>query len=136
MEIHHRRAYIRVNGRLETTAPDVWATGECAVSPAFSHDSVDDSRIIRYTLAGGGRSTRNRLVPQCMFTDPSLAHIGLGERDAQRQGIAVRVGKVPVNAVLAHSEPMPEPRDSSLVSISRNANIRTVRRRRPSGRPG
>ena len=52
------RGYIRVNERLETTAPDVWAIGECAGSPQFTHVSVDDFRIIRDNLAGGARSTR------------------------------------------------------------------------------
>jgi len=93
------RGYIRVNDRLETTAPNVWAMGDCAGSPQFTHVSVDDFRIIRDNLAGGARSTGDRLVPYCMFTDPPLAHIGLSERDAQRQGIAVRVGKFPISAV-------------------------------------
>jgi pyruvate/2-oxoglutarate dehydrogenase complex dihydrolipoamide dehydrogenase (E3) component len=94
------RGFIRVNERLETTAPDVWAIGDCAGSPQFTHISSDDFRIIRDNLAGGARSTSDRLVPYCVFTDPPLAHIGLSERDAQRQGIAVRVGKLPMSAVL------------------------------------
>jgi len=94
------RGYIRVNDRLETTSPDVWAIGECAGSPQFTHASVDDFRIIRDNLAGGARSTGDRLMPYCVFTDPPLAHIGLSERDAQRQGIAVRVGKLPMSSVL------------------------------------
>ena len=93
------RGYIGVNDRLETTAPDVWAMGDCAGSPQFTHVSVRDFRIIRDNLAGGARSTGDRLVPYCVFTDPPLAHIGLSERDAQRQGIAVRVGKLPMSAV-------------------------------------
>ncbi len=68
--------------------------------PQFTHVSVDDFRIIRDNLAGGARSTQDRLVPYCVFTDPPLAHIGLHERDAQQQGIAVRVGKLPMTAVL------------------------------------
>jgi pyruvate/2-oxoglutarate dehydrogenase complex dihydrolipoamide dehydrogenase (E3) component len=92
--------YISVNERLETTAPHVWAIGECAGSPQFTHVSVDDFRIIRDNLAGGARSTRDRLVPYCMFTDPPLAHIGRREQDAERQGIAVRVGRLPMSAVL------------------------------------
>jgi pyruvate/2-oxoglutarate dehydrogenase complex dihydrolipoamide dehydrogenase (E3) component len=92
--------YIRVNERLETTAPDVWAIGECAGSPQFTHVSVDDFRIVRDNLAGGMRSTRDRLVPHCLFTDPPLAHVGLNERGADRQGIAVRVAKLPMSVVL------------------------------------
>jgi pyruvate/2-oxoglutarate dehydrogenase complex dihydrolipoamide dehydrogenase (E3) component len=94
------RGYIRINDRLETTASGVWAIGECAGSPQFTHASVDDFRIIRDNLAGGNRSTRDRLVPYCMFTDPLLAHVGLSEGDAQRQGIPVRVAKLPMSAVL------------------------------------
>ena len=94
------RGYIRVNDRLETTAPNVWALGECAGSPQFTHVSVDDFRIIAGNQAGGNRSTRDRLVPYCVFTDPPLAHVGLSERDAQRMGVAVRVATLPIEAVL------------------------------------
>jgi pyruvate/2-oxoglutarate dehydrogenase complex dihydrolipoamide dehydrogenase (E3) component len=94
------RGYIKVNERLETTAPDVWAIGECAGSPLFTHASVDDFRVIRDNLAGGGRSTRDRLVPYCVFTDPPLARVGLSESEAERQEIAVRVARLPRNAVL------------------------------------
>ena len=94
------RGYIRVNERLETTAPNVWAIGECAGSPQFTHASVDDFRIIREKLVGGNRTTSDRLVPYCMFTDPLLAHVGLSEEEAQRKGIAVRVAKLPMSAVL------------------------------------
>ena len=92
--------YVAVNDRLETSAPDVWAVGECAGSPQFTHVSEDDFRIVRDNLAGGDRTTRNRLVPYCMFTDPPLARVGLSEAEARRQGIAVRVAKLPIVAVL------------------------------------
>jgi pyruvate/2-oxoglutarate dehydrogenase complex dihydrolipoamide dehydrogenase (E3) component len=92
--------YIRVNDRLETTASGVWAMGECAGSPQFTHVSVDDFRIIKDNLAGGKRSTRDRLVPYCLFTDPPLAHVGLSEREAQEQGVAVRLARLPMSAVL------------------------------------
>src|SRR6266446_3201518 len=78
------RGYIRVNERLETVAPGVWALGESAGSPQFTHVSVDDFRIIRDNLAGGKRSTRDRLVPYCLFTDPPLARVGMKEGEAQR----------------------------------------------------
>jgi pyruvate/2-oxoglutarate dehydrogenase complex dihydrolipoamide dehydrogenase (E3) component len=94
------RGYIRVNERLETTASDVWAIGECAGSPQFTHVSEDDFRIIRDNLAGARRSTRDRLVPYCMFTDPPLASVGLSEREAQEQGVATRVARLPMSAVL------------------------------------
>src|SRR5271167_898345 len=95
-----RGGYVRVNDRLETTSSGIWAMGESAGSPQFTHVSVDDFRIIRDNLAGGKRSTRDRLVPYCLFTDPQLAHVGLSEREAQRQGVTVRVARLPMSAVL------------------------------------
>jgi pyruvate/2-oxoglutarate dehydrogenase complex dihydrolipoamide dehydrogenase (E3) component len=94
------RGYVRVNERLETGVPGIWALGECAGSPAFTHVSDDDFRIIRDNLAGGNRSTRDRLIPYCMFTDPPLAHVGLSEGEAERQGVIVRVARLPVDSVL------------------------------------
>ena len=92
--------YVAVNSRLETSAPDVWAIGECAGSPQFTHVSENDFRIIWDNLAGGDRTTRDRLVPYCMFTDPPLARVGLSEAEARHQGIAVRVAKMPIASVL------------------------------------
>jgi len=94
------RGYISVNDRLETSAPAVWAIGECAGSPQFTHVSEDDFRIIRDNLAGGSRSTRDRLIPYCLFTDPPLAHVGLSEREARQGGVPVRVASLPMSAVL------------------------------------
>jgi pyruvate/2-oxoglutarate dehydrogenase complex dihydrolipoamide dehydrogenase (E3) component len=94
------RGYIRVNERLETNAPDVWAVGECAGSPQFTHVSADDFRIVRQNMAGGKRSKSDRLVPYCVFTDPPLARVGLNEVEARQQGTAVRVARLPMSAVL------------------------------------
>jgi pyruvate/2-oxoglutarate dehydrogenase complex dihydrolipoamide dehydrogenase (E3) component len=94
------RGYIRVNERLETSASEIWAIGECAGSPQFTHVSADDFQIIKDNLAGGKRSTRDRLIPYCMFTDPPLARVGLTEGEAQRQGVTTRVARLPTSAVL------------------------------------
>ena len=95
------RGYIKVNDKLETSAPDIWAIGECAGSPQFTHVSFDDFR----DHSGQSRRpstarTRERLVPYCMFTDPPLARVGLSETEAQRQSVPVRVAKMPTSAVL------------------------------------
>jgi pyruvate/2-oxoglutarate dehydrogenase complex dihydrolipoamide dehydrogenase (E3) component len=95
-----QRGYVKVNDTLQTTAPNVWAIGECAGSPQFTHASLDDFRVIRDNLAGLERTTRGRIVPSCLFTDPPVAHIGLTEGEAQRRGMAVRVAKLPMPAVL------------------------------------
>lgn len=94
------QGHVKVNAILETTAPDVWAIGDCAGSPYFTHISFDDFRIVVSNLAGGHRSTTNRQVPFCMFTDPELARIGLSESEAKARGIAYRLTKLPMVAVL------------------------------------
>lgn len=98
------RGYIKVNERLQTTAPGVWAIGEVAGSPQFTHVSVDDFRVVRDNLTGGNRVTTGRMIPYTLFTDPELAHIGLSEREAKARGIKYRLFKISMEHVLrAHT---------------------------------
>jgi len=92
------KGHIRVNERLETTAPNVWAMGECAGSPYFTHVSEDDASIILENLNGGQRSTKDRLVPYCVFIDPELARVGLNESQAREKSVAYRVASVPFDS--------------------------------------
>lgn len=94
------RGYIKVNERLETTAAGVWAVGEVAGSPQFTHISEDDFRVVRDNILGGNHVTTGRQVPFCLFTDPEFARVGLSETEAKEQGIAYRLFKVPMAAVL------------------------------------
>jgi pyruvate/2-oxoglutarate dehydrogenase complex dihydrolipoamide dehydrogenase (E3) component len=95
-----KQGYVEVNERLETGAPGVWALGDCAGSPLFTHISFDDFRIVRDNLAGGQRTTTGRQVPSCLFTEPELARIGLDETRAKQQGIPYRLAKIPMTTVL------------------------------------
>ena len=99
VELTHR-GFIKVNERLETTAPGVWAIGEVAGSPAFTHVSADDFRVVHDGLTGGKRVTTGRLIPFCLFTDPELARLGLTEKEANAQGIPYRLFKIPMEAVM------------------------------------
>src|ERR1700730_18297565 len=94
------RGYVKVNERLETTAPGVWAVGDCAGSPHFTHIAFDDFRTVRDNLAGGHRVTTGRQVPFCMFTDPEVARVGLSEMEAKERGITYRLAKIPMVAIL------------------------------------
>jgi len=95
--------YIKVNERLETTAPGVSAIGEVAGSPQFTHVSVDDFRVVYDSITGGKRVTTGRLVPFCLFTDPEFARVGLSEKQAKARGIAYRLFKAPMAAVMRAS---------------------------------
>jgi pyruvate/2-oxoglutarate dehydrogenase complex dihydrolipoamide dehydrogenase (E3) component len=92
--------HIKVNGSLQTSAEGVYAVGDCAGSPYFTHIAYDDYRTVYRTLKGDGRVTTGRQVPYTLFTDPELAHVGLHEDDAKRQGISYRLAKIPMAAVL------------------------------------
>ncbi len=92
--------FVKVNERLETTAPGVWAVGDCAGSPHFTHIAYDDFRIVWDNLAGGNRAKTGRQVPCCVFTDPEFARVGLNETEAKAKGIAYRLAKLPMSAVL------------------------------------
>ena len=94
------RGYNRVTDRLQTTAANVWALGECAGSPQFTHVAFDDFRVVHSNLNGGDRTTRGRLVPFCIFTDPELARVGLNESEAKKLGIEYRLAIMPVKAIL------------------------------------
>jgi len=94
------RGYVKVNERLQTDAPGVWAIGEVAGSPQFTHISVDDFRVVHANLTGGDRVTTGRQVPYCLFTDPELARVGLSETEAKVRNIAYRLFKVPMEANL------------------------------------
>lgn len=94
------RGYIRVNERLQTSAADIWAMGDCAGSPFFTHVGEDDARVVLSNLDGGSRTTRDRLIPYCLFIDPELAHVGITESEAKAKGVSYRLAKQPMSHVL------------------------------------
>jgi pyruvate/2-oxoglutarate dehydrogenase complex dihydrolipoamide dehydrogenase (E3) component len=96
----HKHGYIKVNERLQTTSPDVWAMGDCTGSPQFTHVALDDFRVVYDNLNGGNRTIRNRLVPFCMYTDPEVVRVGRNESEARRDGIEYRLAKMPMAEVL------------------------------------
>jgi pyruvate/2-oxoglutarate dehydrogenase complex dihydrolipoamide dehydrogenase (E3) component len=103
------RGYIRADEHLATTAARVWAMCECAGSPQFTHVAFDDFRVVYDNLTGGSRTTRDRLVPYCMFLDPELARVGHNESEARRNGIGYRLLTMPMAAVL-RTRTLSEPR--------------------------
>ena len=94
------RGYILVNDRLQTSVPGVWAIGECAGTPQFTHASVHDFKIVSANMSGENRSTRGRLIPYVLFTEPPLAHVGLTEQEARKQSIPYRIARLPMSHVL------------------------------------
>jgi pyruvate/2-oxoglutarate dehydrogenase complex dihydrolipoamide dehydrogenase (E3) component len=94
------RGHIRVNERLETNVPGIYALGDVTGGPAFTHISYDDYRILRTNLLEGGEAmTKDRLVPYVVYIDPQLGRIGLTEKEAEAQGLNFKVAKMPMSSV-------------------------------------
>ena len=105
-----KRGFIRVNERLETNVPGVWALGDVKGGPAFTHISYDDFRIVRTNLLDGGdASITDRPVPYTVFIDPQLGRVGLSEEEAREQGLNFRVARMPMSHV-ARALEVDEPR--------------------------
>jgi pyruvate/2-oxoglutarate dehydrogenase complex dihydrolipoamide dehydrogenase (E3) component len=93
--------FIEVDEFLETSVPGVYAMGDVKGGPAFTHLSYDDYRILHANLIAHQKaSTRDRIVPYTMFTDPQLGRAGMTEREARTRGRAIRVAKLPMSAVI------------------------------------
>ena len=95
-----RRGFIRVNGRLETNVPGIWALGDVKGGPAFTHISYNDYQILWANLIDGkDESIEGRLVPYAVFTDPQLGGVGLTEKEARAQGKRLKIGRTPMSSV-------------------------------------
>jgi pyruvate/2-oxoglutarate dehydrogenase complex dihydrolipoamide dehydrogenase (E3) component len=92
--------HVKVSASLRTSADGIYAVGDCAGSPHFTHIAYDDYRIVHQALKGGQAVSTDRQVPYILFTDPELGHVGLHEQDAKRQGLTYRLAKLPMAAVL------------------------------------
>lgn len=103
-----KKGFIKVNGRLETNVPGIWALGDVKGGPAFTHISYNDFQIVYGNLVEGRTlSVDNRIVPYCVFTDPQLGRVGMTEKEARVKGYKLKVGKIPMTNVaraLEHDE--------------------------------
>ena len=94
------KGFVKVNDRLETSVPGIYALGDMNGGPQFTHISYDDFRIIRTNLLeGGAATTRDRFVPNTVFMDPQLGRVGLTETEANERGLKIRVAKLPMTSV-------------------------------------
>ena len=94
------RGFIRVNNRLETSVPGIWALGDVKGGPAFTHISFNDYQIVYANLIEGkALTTDHRPVPYGVFTDPQLGRVGLTEREARAAGFKLKIGKIPMSWV-------------------------------------
>lgn len=93
------RGYIKVNERLETSRPGVYAIGEVAGQPAFTHVSWEDHRRLRAILGGESRTRDDRVLGYAVFTEPQVGRAGLSGAQARARGLAVREARLPIETM-------------------------------------
>ena len=117
-----KRGFVKVNERLETNVPGIYALGDVNGGPQFTHISYDDFRIIRTNLIESGTAaTTDRLVPYTVFMDPQLGRVGLTETEAKQRGSNIRIAKLPM-AHVARAIEMSETRGFIKAVVDADSN--------------
>jgi pyruvate/2-oxoglutarate dehydrogenase complex dihydrolipoamide dehydrogenase (E3) component len=93
----NEKGFIIADDKLETNVPGIYALGDVNGGPAFTHIAYNDYTIVyRNIIEKENISTKNRLLPYCMFTDPQLGRVGITEEEAKKQGLKVKIAKLPM----------------------------------------
>jgi dihydrolipoamide dehydrogenase len=99
------KGYIKVNDKLETTTQGIYALGDVKPGPAFTHIAYNDHLIVlKNLLENADLTIQGRPIPYCMFTDPQLGRIGLSENEARKQGLEIKVAKLPMEHIARANE--------------------------------
>ena len=94
------RGYVQVDDELRTSAPGIWALGDCNGRGAFTHTSYNDYEIAAANLFdGGGRKVTDRIEAYALYVDPPLGRCGTTERAARESGKRILVGRQPMKDV-------------------------------------
>ena len=94
------RGAVKVDEKLRTSVPNIWAMGDVAGGLQFTYVSLDDFRIVKDQLTGSGkRASSDRTVPYSVFIDPPFSRVGLNEEEAAAQGYHVKIAKLPAAAI-------------------------------------
>lgn len=92
------RGFIVVDERMATTTPSVFAIGDVTGKVLLAHVASEQGLIAAGNAAGGKHHMDYRIIPGCIYTDPELASVGLTEEAAQKQGLAIKIGRFPVSS--------------------------------------
>src|SRR5262249_36709139 len=94
------RSYIIVDDQLQTTAPGVWALGDCNGKGAFTHTAYNDFEIVAANLLDRPpRRARERIPAYALYTDPPLGRVGMTLAQARTSGRRVLAGERPMTRV-------------------------------------
>jgi pyruvate/2-oxoglutarate dehydrogenase complex dihydrolipoamide dehydrogenase (E3) component len=94
------RGYIVVDDRLQTTAPGVWALGDCNGKGAFTHTAYNDFEIVAANLLDRDpRRVSERITAYALYIDPPLGRVGMTLAQARTSGRRVLAGERPMTRV-------------------------------------
>ena len=95
-----KRGFIVVDDELRTSAPGIWALGDCNGKGAFTHTAYNDFEIVAANLLDGDRRrVSDRLPAYALYVDPPLGRAGLTEAEARQSGRRILVGRRPMSSV-------------------------------------
>jgi dihydrolipoamide dehydrogenase len=93
------RYRVVVDEHLHTDGEGVWAIGDVIGGIMLAHVASYEGVCAVENIAGGSRRKPDyHAAPNCVYTEPEIAHVGLGEKEAKEKGIAVKVGRFPFAA--------------------------------------
>jgi dihydrolipoamide dehydrogenase len=93
------RGFVQVDPYMRTGEPNVWAIGDIVPTPALAHCASFEGILAVETIKGlETRPINYDHIPNCTYTDPEVASVGLTERKAKERGYDVKVGKFPFTA--------------------------------------
>ncbi len=86
---------IVVDEYLKTSVSNIYAAGDCATKTMLAHFAAYQGRIAAENIANPNNLIKadNQNIPNCIFTDPEIASVGLSEENAEDQGIAIKINK-------------------------------------------
>jgi pyruvate/2-oxoglutarate dehydrogenase complex dihydrolipoamide dehydrogenase (E3) component len=90
------KGFIRINDQFQTTCDGIYAIGDAAGQPAFTHVSWEDYRRLKAILCGESRSRRDRVLGYAVYTEPQVGRVGITLEQAQAQGIRARAVTLPM----------------------------------------
>jgi len=92
--------YIAVDDQLRTSAPGIWALGDCNGKGAFTHTAYNDFEIVAANLLDNDpRRVSDRIPAYALYIDPPLGRAGMTEAEVRQTGRAALVGKRPMTKV-------------------------------------
>lgn len=95
-----KAGYVAVDDGLKTSAPGVWALGDCNGRGAFTHTSYNDYEIVAANLLeGASRKVSDRIASYALYIDPPLGRAGLTETQVRASGVSALVGTYPMTRI-------------------------------------